>query len=125
MNLINLTIKQAHDGLKKKEFSSKELTLAYLEQIKKTNKPVIVISSNEPQVVIISVDRFNQYTQAESKQNLWDIISSIQAKNKYNDPIATQKDIDEAVEEVRSKNWRKAFSDAWYQYSNQRPPISR
>ena len=40
MNLINLTIKQAHDGLKKKEFSSKELTLAYLEQIKKTNKDI-------------------------------------------------------------------------------------
>lgn len=79
-------------------------------QVKKTNKPVVVLSSNEPQVVIISVDRFNQYTEAESKQNLWDIISSIQAKNKYNDPIKTQKDIDEAVEEVRAKNWKKAFS---------------
>jgi len=38
MDLTNLTIKHAHEGLKKKEFSSKELTLAYLEQIKKTDK---------------------------------------------------------------------------------------
>lgn len=40
MDLINLTIKQCHEGLKNKKFSSKELTLAYLEQIKKTNKDI-------------------------------------------------------------------------------------
>jgi aspartyl-tRNA(Asn)/glutamyl-tRNA(Gln) amidotransferase subunit A len=40
MELIELTIKQCHEGLEKKEFSSKELTLAYLEQIKKTNKNI-------------------------------------------------------------------------------------
>ncbi|OGY42873.1 MAG: aspartyl/glutamyl-tRNA amidotransferase subunit A [Candidatus Buchananbacteria bacterium RIFCSPHIGHO2_01_FULL_39_14] len=38
MNLNQLTIKQANDGLKKKEFSSVELTQACLEQIKKTDK---------------------------------------------------------------------------------------
>ena len=36
MDLLNLTIAQAHDGLKKRTFSSVELTRAYLEQIKKT-----------------------------------------------------------------------------------------
>jgi len=40
VSLINFTIKQAHEGLKKKEFSSKELTLAYLQQIEKTNKDI-------------------------------------------------------------------------------------
>ena len=35
MDLLELTITQAHEGLKNKEFSSKELTQAYLEQIKK------------------------------------------------------------------------------------------
>lgn len=38
MDLTELTIKQAHEGLKKKEFSSVDLTKAYLEQIKKTDK---------------------------------------------------------------------------------------
>ena len=37
MELINLTIKQAHEGLKSKKFSSKELTLAYLNKIKKSD----------------------------------------------------------------------------------------
>lgn len=40
MELIELTIAQAHDKLKKKEFSSVELTKAYLEQIKKSDKEI-------------------------------------------------------------------------------------
>jgi aspartyl-tRNA(Asn)/glutamyl-tRNA(Gln) amidotransferase subunit A len=38
MNLNELTIKQAHDGLKKGDFTSVELTEACLKQIKKRNK---------------------------------------------------------------------------------------
>jgi len=38
MELTAFTIKQAHQGLKNKEFSSVELTRAYLDQIKKTDK---------------------------------------------------------------------------------------
>lgn len=37
MDLINLTIKQAHEGLKKREFSAVELTKNYLEKIKKSD----------------------------------------------------------------------------------------
>ena len=40
MKLIELTIKQAHEGLKKGEFTSVELTKAYLEEIKKSNKDI-------------------------------------------------------------------------------------
>src|SRR5574343_1476672 len=35
MDLTKLTIREAHEGLKNKEFTSRELTLAYLENIKK------------------------------------------------------------------------------------------
>lgn len=38
MELTDLTIKQAHDGLKKKEFSSVDLTKAYLKNIKEKDK---------------------------------------------------------------------------------------
>jgi len=38
MNLNELTIKQAHDGLKAGDFTSVELTQACLGQIKKRNK---------------------------------------------------------------------------------------
>lgn len=40
MSLNNLTIKEANDGLKKKEFSSVDLAKACLEQIKKTDDKV-------------------------------------------------------------------------------------
>ena len=38
MELVDLTITEAHEGLQKKEFSSKELTKAYLEQIKEKER---------------------------------------------------------------------------------------
>jgi len=38
MDLTNLTIKQAHEGLKKGDFTSVDLTKAYLEKIKKKIK---------------------------------------------------------------------------------------
>ena len=37
MDLTKLTIKEAHEGLKKKEFTSVDLTKAYLEKIKETD----------------------------------------------------------------------------------------
>ncbi len=40
MSLINLTITQAHEGLKKKEFSALELCQAYLDKIKEKNKEI-------------------------------------------------------------------------------------
>ncbi|MFA6410731.1 MAG: Asp-tRNA(Asn)/Glu-tRNA(Gln) amidotransferase subunit GatA [Candidatus Buchananbacteria bacterium] len=40
MNLNELTIKKANEGLKKKDFSSVELTKAYLDQIKKTDDKI-------------------------------------------------------------------------------------
>ena len=40
MDLCKLTIKQAHQGLKKKEFSSVELTGAFLNRIKKQDKKI-------------------------------------------------------------------------------------
>lgn len=40
MELTNLTIKQAHEGLKNGDFTSVDLTKAYLEKIKKENKEI-------------------------------------------------------------------------------------
>ena len=37
VDLTELTIKQAHEGLKNKEFTSVDLTKAYLEKIKNTD----------------------------------------------------------------------------------------
>jgi len=40
MDLTNLTIKQAHDGLKNGDFTSVDLTKAYLKKIKEENKEI-------------------------------------------------------------------------------------
>ncbi len=40
MNLLDLTITQLHEGFKKKQFTSTEVTRAYLEHIKKTDKNI-------------------------------------------------------------------------------------
>ncbi|MBI2050077.1 MAG: Asp-tRNA(Asn)/Glu-tRNA(Gln) amidotransferase subunit GatA [Candidatus Staskawiczbacteria bacterium] len=40
MDLTQLTIKQSHEGLKNKQFSSMELTKAYLSRIKKNDKEI-------------------------------------------------------------------------------------
>src|SRR3989344_1259588 len=40
MDILELTIKEAHEGLKKKDFSSTELTKAYLSKIKKNDKEI-------------------------------------------------------------------------------------
>jgi Asp-tRNA(Asn)/Glu-tRNA(Gln) amidotransferase A subunit family amidase len=51
MELQNFTIKQINRGLKAKEFSAKELTLAYFDKIKKTDNEII---DDETNVVNIS-----------------------------------------------------------------------
>src|SRR5581483_4653943 len=40
MDVLDLTIQQLHEGFKKKDFSSTEVTKAYLEHIKKTDKKI-------------------------------------------------------------------------------------
>src|SRR3989344_2791811 len=40
MNLLDLTIRELHEGFKKKQFTSVEVTKAYLEQIKKTDSEI-------------------------------------------------------------------------------------
>jgi len=40
MNLLELTIREIHEGLKKKDFSSTEITKAYLSEIKKDDKKI-------------------------------------------------------------------------------------
>ena len=60
MELNQLTIKQAHEGLKKKEFSSVDLTRACLDQIKKVDakiKSFISVTENQALAVAKTVDQ--------------------------------------------------------------------
>ena len=89
-------------------------------KVNKTNKPVVVISNNEPQVVLISIDKFKKYSQAESKQNLWDTIASIQAKNQDVDPNEVEKDVNAAVKRARMRIYAETFGSTRQQHNRKR-----
>jgi len=61
MELTALTIKQCHEGLRKKEFSSVDLTKAYLENIRKLDKN---LSGEEGINAFLSVDETGALAQA-------------------------------------------------------------
>ena len=66
MKLNELTIKQAHEGLKKKQFSSVDLTKACLEQIKKTDdqiKAFVTLAEEEALAVAQAADKAGDFSQ--------------------------------------------------------------
>ncbi len=56
MELTKLTIRQAHEGLKNKEFTSVDLTKAYLENIKKLNAELNVYLSVDEEGVSVQAE---------------------------------------------------------------------
>jgi aspartyl-tRNA(Asn)/glutamyl-tRNA(Gln) amidotransferase subunit A len=52
MNLITLTIKEIHQGLKDKKFSALELTNAYLYKIKQNDKDIFAYLSVSKQLAL-------------------------------------------------------------------------
>lgn len=87
----------------------------------KTNQPIMVISNNEPQIVILGLKQAEEYNKFMAKQKFWEVVREIQSKNRYNDPIATQKDIDEAVEEAKQYVYNKTFGRPRRQRLYKRP----
>jgi hypothetical protein len=84
----------------------------------------MVISNNEPQVVILSIKELDKINKFFSEQKFWEAVREIQSKNRYNDPIATQKDIDEAVEEARQEVYDKYYRGPRQQRAGKRPTLS-
>jgi len=70
MELTELTIKQAHEGLKNKQFSSKELTLAYLENIKKTDKELNAFLTVTEDLAISQAEKVDEKIKKGEEINL-------------------------------------------------------
>lgn len=65
MKLNELTIKQAHEGLKKKDFSSVDLTKACLDQIEKTDDKLqafITVTKDQALAKAEAIDRVGDFT---------------------------------------------------------------
>lgn len=60
MELTSLTIRQAHEGLKNKQFSSKELAKAYFEQIKKTDDKIGAFLSLTENLAILQAEKVDE-----------------------------------------------------------------
>ncbi len=61
MDILDLTISQLHEGFKKKQFTSVEVTKAYLENIKKRDKEI---------GAYLSVDQEGALNQAQEADKL-------------------------------------------------------
>lgn len=93
-------------------------------QVNKTNESVVVISNNQPQVVIVSLKEAEKINNFLLEERFWQTVRSIQSKNLYNDPTATQKDIDEAVKDARQKVYNKYYSSPRQQRANKRSTLT-
>ena len=69
MELNKLTIKKAHEGLKKKEFSSVELTKACLKRIKKIDKKINSFINLTEDKAIVAAELADQKIKAGEKLN--------------------------------------------------------
>lgn len=67
MKLIDLTISQAHQGLKKKEFSAVELCKAYLDNIEAKNKEVFSFLTTTKDLALIEAKKIDDLISANKE----------------------------------------------------------
>ncbi|MDI6591759.1 MAG: Asp-tRNA(Asn)/Glu-tRNA(Gln) amidotransferase subunit GatA [Patescibacteria group bacterium] len=67
MDLTDLTIKEAHQGLVKKEFSALELTKAYLDKIEKENKEIFAFLTVNEDLALSQAKKIDDFI-AEGKK---------------------------------------------------------
>ena len=91
--------------------SARELQRDYKSifmKAKKIKEPIMVISNNEPQIIMLSPDTFKRYANSMSKQELWDTIASIQADNPNTNETKVETDVLAAIKRVRMKTYGKS-----------------
>lgn len=77
------------------------------DQVKKTQKPIVVISNNKPQAAIVSLEQLAQYEADRRRARMFTLIDSIRERNKNKNPDELYRDITKEVEEVRQKRYEK------------------
>jgi len=76
-------------------------------QAEKIQQPIMVISNNQPQIVMLSLKTFERYAQSLNRQELWETIASIQADNSNTKEKEVEKDVMTAVKRVRINTYGK------------------
>lgn len=91
--------------------SARELQRDYKSvflKAKKTQEPIMVISNNKPQIIMLSPDTFKRYSDSLSRQELWETIASIQADNPSTNESEVKTDVLAAIKRVRMKTYGKS-----------------
>lgn len=74
---------------------------------KKSASPIVVISNNQPQAAIISIENMNEYLEYKNKEQLWKTIASIQADNPNTNEQEVEADVLAAIKRVRMNRYDK------------------
>lgn len=72
----------------------------------------MVISNNQPQVIMLSPKTFERYAASLNRQELWETIASIQADNSNTSEKEVEKDVMAAVKRVRINTYGKTASSS-------------
>ena len=75
-----------------------------IDRVKKTKQPVIIISRNEPEVAIVTLE---DYQRLQRKKLDWSFLNDVWERNKNLDPDEVYKEVTEEVEKVRQEMYEK------------------
>ncbi len=77
-----------------------------LSQVYYGQEPVIVERKGKPVAVLISPEQWERYQQ-QTKDRLFEAIDRLQEQNRDADPEEVERDVTEAVEEVRRERYER------------------
>lgn len=75
-------------------------------RVNRTKKPIVVISDNKPQAAIVSLDMLEEYEKLQG----WQVVDEIRARNRGVNPKQVEKDVNQAVEEVRQEMYEEKLA---------------
>ena len=78
------------------------------DKVKKTQKPVVVMSNNKPQAAIISLNMLEDYLNLQLEQATFTVINRIRQRNKAQKSDQVYKQITNIVEGVRQEKYEKS-----------------
>src|SRR3972149_10696995 len=91
--------------------SAREIQRGYtaiFNQVKKTNKPIIVMANNTPQAAIISLKTLEALNRQQQREETFALIQSIRQNNRDLSEDVTMDLIQKEVKEVRRLRYAKA-----------------
>ena len=88
--------------------SARQIQRGYLKvfnQVKKSNRPALVVSNNIPQAAIISIKMLEEFLDIQAEKNAWAEIDRVRQLNKNIDTDRAYQEITKIIDDVRVENY--------------------